>query len=316
MRIPFQAAVEALCQGQVVGVPTETVYGLAASLHHPQAISAIFSLKGRPQNNPLIIHCSSASQVMNYVEHAPPHFHNLADAFWPGPLTLVMPAKCSLVPPMARAGLPTAAFRIPSHVQAHSLIQHAGALVMPSANLSGRPSATTAAHVEQDFGDAFPVFDGGECEKGVESTILFWNGTEWELARLGALPAGLFEPILGYLPLDQNRGGQTPLCPGQLYRHYAPKAELRVMKKFPMDAEGVVIGFSDRVYPAKCRLIEISSLKEPELAARQLYAVLRQLDIEGVKNAYVDIDLPEQGLWLTIQERLTKAAYKSCSQLQ
>lgn len=313
MRVSFKAAVKLLQEGDVVGIPTETVYGLAACIGQPEAVAKIYALKNRPSNNPLIIHCASEKQLSSYLEETPPYFAQLAERFWPGPMTLVMPIKSVSVPAIVRSGLPTAAFRIPAHPLARLLIEETGPLVMPSANLSGRPSATSPEHVEQDFGSNFPVFDGGICERGVESTILYWNGNRWEIARLGALAPSAFRPLLGerleYFSLVKEKK-EAPLCPGQLFRHYAPHAELVLFEEFPADAEGIVIGFTDRLYPAGCRLIPLSSSDEPETAAKNLYACLRQLDEQGIQKAFVDINMPDENLWLTLKERLRKAAAK------
>src|SRR5262245_4612508 len=143
MHISLEEAASALKSGLVVAVPTETVYGLAASIDFPDAIEDIFRLKGRPSNNPLIVHVASAKEIAFYVTQQPPQFLKLASAFWPGPLTVVLPVDQVRIPSVARAGLPTAAFRVPNHPLTRELLEITGPLVMPSANLSGKPSATT-----------------------------------------------------------------------------------------------------------------------------------------------------------------------------
>lgn len=310
MRITIEKAAELLNAGEVVAVPTETVYGLAASLKYPQAISQVFSLKGRPSNNPLIVHLSSSADLSRYAHNFPPHTFELTKIFWPGPLTLVLPAIIEIIPETVRARLPTAAFRVPSHPMAQKLLSLTGPLVMPSANLSGSPSATDPMHVEADFGVDFPVVDGGSCTQGVESTILCWQAGKWVIARLGALAPESFFSVLGYCPqvVDTKQGAKSPICPGQLYRHYAPKAHLILTKRTPDNCQGVLIGFSDRHYPGGCRLLSLGDSQIPEQAAERLYAVLRQLDQEGIAEAWVDVDLPDEGLWLTLKERLSKAA--------
>lgn len=312
MRVSIDKAAELLTAGEVVAVPTETVYGLAASLTNPYAISEIYSLKGRPANNPLIIHLSAPQQIENFASIIPEGFYSLAEAFWPGPFTVVLPIFTDKVPASACAGLPTGAFRVPNHPLARRLIDITGPLVMPSANLSGRPSATCVEHVEKDFGSHFPVLDGGACTCGVESTILYWQQGEqkWQVARLGAIAPEAFQSVLKYLPdvIDASMGGKKPLCPGQLYRHYAPEATLTLARMIPEGAQGVVVGFEDRSYPAGCRVIALGRSSDPETAAHRLYAVLRRLDQEGIGQAWVDIDFPEEGLWLTLKERLIKAS--------
>lgn len=310
MRVSLSEAVQLLNNGNVVAVPTETVYGMAAGLTQLSAIEQVFALKGRPSNNPLIIHLADFKQLSDYVSVVPEGTDLLSQHFWPGPLTLVLPCNVRKVSDRVRAGLPTAAFRIPHHALTLELCNHTGPLVMPSANLSGRPSATRREHVEADFGLNFPVLDGGPCHLGVESTILYYGDGRWQIIRLGALAADAFVPILGYAPeIASFQSEQSPLCPGQLHRHYAPKARLLLGNQLE-SYSGVVLGFSDRQYPASCRVIVLGPLASPEIVAENLYGVLRQLDEEGIETAWIDLDFPKQGLWLTIEERLRKAALK------
>lgn len=315
MRVSIKKAVHLLKQGTVIAVPTETVYGLGASIDRIGAIQQIFTLKGRPSNNPLIIHVASLDQIYDYTDPTnpfPESFATLGNLFWPGPLTLILPIDISRVPAIARAGLHTAGFRIPNHPLALELLKITGPLVMPSANLSGKPSATCLEHVEMDFGKDFPVLDGGKCRQGVESTILYYQeaNKKWEIIRQGALPAEIFVSALGYKPkIAENSTSQKPLCPGQLYRHYAPKAHLH-LEKNASKCKGVVIGFKERKYPQATRYFELGAEDHPEQAAEQLYAILRELDQQGITEAYVDMDFPMEGLWLTISERLNKAAQR------
>lgn len=311
MRVHFEKACKLLQTGNVVAIPTETVYGLAATLSDPEAIEHIFRLKGRPADNPLIIHLADSSQVEFYSKDIPKDFDILANTFWPGPMTLVLPAEIEWVPSIVRANLNTVAFRIPSHPLTLQVLTTVGPLVMPSANLSGLPSATRPEHVENDFGKDFPVLDGGECYRGVESTILMYNETQWEIVRLGALNPEIFEPYLGYCPtINERIGDAHPICPGQLYRHYAPHATLILDKGISPDAIGTVIGFSDRSYPSSCRVYQLGSAANPEEVAKNLYEILRKLDTEGIEKAWVDTEFPTTGLWSTVAERLRKASSK------
>jgi L-threonylcarbamoyladenylate synthase len=311
MRISLSQAAEWLQSGRVVAIPTETVYGLAASLNNPEAIETIFSLKGRPRQNPLIIHLADPSHLHTYVDKLPPSTHALTTAFWPGPMTLVLPIIADTIPAPVRAHLPTAAFRIPDHPLTLQLLHKTGPLVMPSANLSGKPSATSWQHVENDFGTAFLVLDGVTPPCGLESTILTYQ-ERWTILRLGALPASTFELLLGYTPsLALTPAGQNPLCPGQLFRHYAPAAQLIPTLTFPDDLQGPVVGFSDRAYPPGCSLFALGPSHSPEIVAENLYATLRRLDSEGVKEAWLDLRIPNDHLWATLSERLLKAAQKS-----
>ena len=307
MRISFSQAVSALKSGQVVALPTETVYGLAASLNHPKAVEHIFILKERPRTNPLIIHIADWKETAQFATSFPEGFEKLAAAFWPGPLTCVLPVRPS-VPEMIRAHLPTAAFRIPELEITREIIQETGPLVMPSANLSGRPSSTCAEHVEYDFGKDFPILEGGNCTKGVESTILLHDGARWVIGRLGAIPAEAFTPLLGYCPLFiKNPKKEQPQCPGQLERHYAPQAHLYLGGSEGMNEAHYFLGFKERLYPENKELILLGSISNPGDVAENLYQALRQLDCRGAASAWVDMDFPRTGLWLTIAERLNRA---------
>jgi L-threonylcarbamoyladenylate synthase len=310
MHVFIDQACQLLKSGHVVAVPTETVYGLAASLHHPKAIKHIFTLKNRPSNNPLIIHLANKEQIASFNPSFPPSFKQLADDFWPGPLTIVIPVDPNKVLEIVRAGLQTAAFRVPANPLTRQLLAISGPLVMPSANLSGTPSATLAHHVEHDFGQDFPVIDGGECTGGIESTIIMHQEGSWKILRLGALAGEDFVKVLGYEPeIVVATKGKAPLCPGQLYRHYAPEAKLIPATHFPLNTENaVVIGFSDRPYPQNYRLIALGASDAPDEAAHNLYAVLRQIDSESLDLVYIDIDFPKTGLWRTLKERILKAA--------
>lgn len=305
MKISLEEASERLKRGEVIAVPTETVYGLAASIYKPEAIDEIFALKKRPSNNPLIVHVASTEQIRDFVDIFPAGFDTLAFEFWPGPLSIVLPLADDKIPLRARGGLSTAAFRVPNHPKTLQLLKETGPLVMPSANLSGKPSATRIEHVESDFGENFPVLDGGICVKGLESTILIHREGKWEIIRLGSLSPDDFFEILRYSP-EVNIKSSAPLCPGQLYRHYAPKCKLILD---PTSREGnVILGFKERDYPQSLRKITLGSLHHPEEVGENLYFILRQLDVENIETALVDIHFPKVGLWGTILERLHKAA--------
>lgn len=310
MRLTLSESISVLRSGQVMAVPTETVYGLAACLDQSAAIERIFTLKGRPRANPLIIHVADWYEIRHYAAHYPPNFETLAQTLWPGALTCILPVH-SNVPLIVRAGLPTAGFRVPDLALTRQLLKETGPLVMPSANLSGRPSATQPEHVEADFGADFPVLDGGSCSKGVESTILLYQEPEWVIVRLGALAPEAFESILGYQPrFVQKTQGTQPLCPGQLFRHYAPHARLILGGPAEIVKTTFVLGFKERQYPANKRIILLGSLAQPEEVAENLYRALRQLDQEGASQAWVDMDFPRHGLWQTIAERLMRAGLR------
>lgn len=306
MRIDSRQAIRTLLSGGVVALPTETVYGLAASLRFPEAIKKVFTLKGRPSDNPLIIHIGEVDQLSLYVNAFPPQFEKLAQTFWPGPLTIVLEADQRKVPEIVRAGLSTVAIRVPDHEETRKILMETGALVMPSANISGRPSSTTAQHVIDDFGEALPVVEGGSCQQGLESTILIYLDSKWVIARQGSVTADAIAEVIGYSPVI---GGAVskPICPGQLYKHYSPKALLKPLKE---GVNGVVVGFSDRKYPNSTGVYTLGRLSEPQKVAENLYAILRKLDADNVPIAYIDWNFPDKGLWTTIRERLRKASHE------
>lgn len=310
MLIPLKDAAHLLNQGHVVAVPTETVYGLAASIHQEKAIAEIFKIKGRPSNNPLIVHVSSFEEIKYFADTLPPFTDLLASHFWPGAMTLVLPVKKELISSSIRANLSTAAFRIPSHKDTLELLKLTGPLVMPSANTSGKPSSTQATHVETDFGKEFPVLQGVDSEKGLESTILIFNN-KWEIIRLGAIASEEFTDILGYTPLFQKpQKGEQPQCPGQLYRHYAPKAKLQLITSFSEENTGFIVGFSNKNYPDNTKLFSLGDLNYPEIVCANLYKILRELDNNQIESAWVDMDFPREGILITLAERLEKAANK------
>jgi len=309
MHISIEEAASLLTHGHVVAIPTETVYGLAASITQPIAIDNIFKIKGRPSSNPLIIHIASVEQIYSYVTSTPPSFESLTKTFWPGPMTLILEVDTEVVPSNVRAGLSTAGFRIPSHPTALSVLARTGPLVMPSANLSGKPSATAALHIEEDFGPTFPLVEGF-CANGVESTILIYINDRWQIIREGAIPKEAFKDALGYIPIVNTApvNNEKPLCPGQCFRHYAPKATLTLTDKIPENASGTILGFDDRTYPQGLNLISLGSATNPQQVAENLYNKLRELDRQNVAMAWVDITFPRDTLWSTIFERLKRAS--------
>ena len=226
-----QRAGEILRRGGIVAIPTETVYGLAADATSGQAVSKIFEAKGRPQDNPLIVHIASLEDLPPLVEQVPPMAEKLAQSFWPGPLTMVF-RKSPRVPQEITAGLETVAIRMPQHPAARDVIRAAGVpLAAPSANRSGKPSPTTAHHVMEDMkGRIEAVLDGGECSVGVESTVVDMTGDVPQILRPGAITQKQLKRVLGKnVEIDEAvfhevAPGQPVRSPGMKYRHYAPKA--------------------------------------------------------------------------------------------
>jgi L-threonylcarbamoyladenylate synthase len=306
MRLTVSETILKLNQGEVIALPTETVYGLAASLRFPAAIENIFHLKNRPQDNPLIIHLADINQLSQFEPTLPPGFEALTERFWPGPLTFVLPINPRTIPEVVRAGLPTAAFRIPSNPTARKVIEQVGPIVMPSANISGRPSATKPEHVEEDFGEDFPVLDGGFCERGLESTIVIYKDSHWHIIRQGAISKEQIAEILD-VSIYSKPAIDQPICPGQKYRHYAPRTHLIPTKEIPHAYDGAIVGYSDRIYPQAAKIYLLGSSQDPEEIARNLYAIFRLLDTDQIPESYIDISLPKDNIYLTILERIRKA---------
>lgn len=297
----ISAAATILHQGGLVAMPTETVYGLAANAADNDAVARIYSAKGRPQFNPLIAHVSSMEMALQEgIFHA--NALKLAEAFWPGPLTLVVEAApTGSVSELARAGLDSIALRMPRHPIARQLIEtFGGPIVAPSANPSGKISPTRPEHVSADMGDRVDlILDGGACAAGVESTIIDARGDRPALLRPGSLDPADIEQVWPGL-VRPSLDPDAPQSPGQLLRHYAPNAKLRLNAKTPETGEAY-LGFGPG--EATLNLSEASDLTE---AAANLFAMLRDLDARFDRIAVARI--PTQGLGEAINDRLTRAA--------
>ncbi|MBQ3091828.1 MAG: threonylcarbamoyl-AMP synthase [Clostridia bacterium] len=234
------AAARLLLEGCVVGIPTETVYGLAANALDPQAVKKIFEAKGRPQDNPLIVHIASLDQLELVAARVPEAAYKLAAAFWPGPLTMILP-KSSRIPREVSAGLDTVGIRMPAHRTARRIIELSCPLAAPSANTSGKPSPTTAHHVFEDMNGRVPmIIDGGRCSVGVESTVVDMTGDIPRVLRPGAITEEMIAEVLGAADTDAAtkkglKKGEKPKSPGMAYRHYAPKAPITLYEGAPED---------------------------------------------------------------------------------
>lgn len=307
MKISFDTAVKLLRSGQVVALPTETVYGLGASFTSQDAVSEIYRLKNRPQTNPLIVHIASFDDLYKLTTSVDETVETLCKAFWPGPLTLVLQANISEVSSTVRANLPSIAIRFPSHPLMQELIREVGPIVAPSANLSGKPSSTTLAHIENDFGNDFPALETTSLLRGVESTILIQEKDAFVLGRLGAIAPEAFSPILGYTPAFSKKEGA--ICPGSMHKHYSPNAILESALEKALDHD-TILGYSDRTYKNGSRVIYLGSSDQPERILQNLYSSLRKLDLDGVERAFIDMDLPKVGLYQTVLERLERASSK------
>lgn len=305
------AAADILRGGGLVAFPTETVYGLGADSTDDRAVARIFAAKGRPRFNPLIVHVSDAELAFR-LGRSDGSSRALAAAFWPGPLTLVLPAAedCP-VSLLARAGLDTVALRVPVHPVARALLAAAGLPVAaPSANRSGHVSPTTAAHVLDDLaGQIDAVLDGGPCPIGVESTVLDLSGTRPTLLRPGGVTVEAIEAVIGPIALAGRSDGSAPKSPGRLESHYAPSLPLR-LDALDVAPDEALLAFGPAPPPAP---LAINLSREGDLteAAARLYAALRSLDAEARKRGLTRIavmPIPPRGLGLAIADRLHRAA--------
>lgn len=315
MLVDLADAIILLKSGEVVAIPTETVYGLAADASNEQAIQKVYATKQRPANNPLIVHISDAGQVENWASSFPPLAQKLAQAFWPGPLTLVLPAKDSVLS-VVRAGEPTVALRVPNHPVALQLLKQSGlGLAAPSANKYTQLSPTTAEHVASGLGDNVAVLDGGACTVGIESTIVSVDGDDWRLLRHGMITEADITVLAGPQTLTEEQ--PLPKAPGQHLLHYSPRTPLQLfdkragllvaaetLKQNQKSCAALLIG--EGVKPA-CPVIALNA--EPEAVAEQLYSALHELDGMGVDQLLVE--LPEQSAeWAAVLDRLTRAGYQ------
>ena len=302
-------AARLLRTGRLVAFPTETVYGLGADATNAHAVAAIFEAKGRPRFNPLIVHVGDLAAAARLGEFGP-LARRLAEAFWPGPLTLVVgKAPGSPVADLTTAGLATLALRVPSHPVARSVLAAAGVPVAaPSANRSGHVSATTAQHVAADLGDRVAlILDAGAAEHGVESTVLDVTGDVPMLLRPGAVTAEDVARIAGVpLRLAGAADPAKPVSPGQLASHYAPAAPVRLAATAARDGEAL-LAFGPDVAPHRGPCVNLSRSGNLVEAAARLFAALRELDRPGV-TAIAAMPIPERGLGAAINDRLRRAA--------
>ena len=318
------AAAKLIREGQLVAIPTETVYGLGANGLDPEAVAKIFAAKGRPQDNPLILHISDASQMEQLCHDIPQAAYALAEKFWPGPLTMVLPAR-DCVPKCTTAGLPTVAVRCPDNQVTREIIALAGVpIAAPSANISGKPSTTTAGHVYHDHAGKIPmIVDGGPCRVGVESTIVDLTEERPRLLRPGGVTPEQLMEVLGDLVVDkavtaQVSGDAVVKAPGMKYRHYAPACQVLIVAG---SAEKAAAYIRERYQPGDrvlcfeeelplftgCDPLTYGRIADLESLSAGLFAALRELDDPAVQKVYARC--PEGGgIAYAIQNRLKKAA--------
>jgi L-threonylcarbamoyladenylate synthase len=321
-RITFSPSVAAdyLRKGELVAFPTETVYGLGASLYDVDAVEKIFLAKGRPTDNPLIAHVAARRQIAQLTTAIPPLAERLIDRFFPGPLTVLLP-RHERVPAIVSAGLPTIGVRMPDHPLAHRFLLTCGVPVAaPSANLSGRPSPTTWEAVAADLGGRIAcILRGKQARVGLESTVVDCTGDRLVLLRAGAVS---FEELAAFLPegrLLDGTGSPTselaspPRSPGMKYRHYSPQAEVIVCQAsdplFPGD-HAAWIGLDSPTHPGRFQRILLCA--DVEAYAQRLFAFFRQCEAEGVTRIFCQ-EVPLTGLGRAVMDRLRKAASGSIS---
>lgn len=309
-----------LARGEIVGMPTETVYGLAADAENPRAVERIFAAKGRPQDNPLIVHIADIVQLEEYAHSIPDIAYRLAEKFWPGPLTMVLPKK-DKIPDITSAGLNTVGIRMPCHKAARSLIKYSGkVLAAPSANLSGSPSPTEAAHVMADMDGRIPaVVDGGSCPVGVESTVISFEGDAVRILRPGFVSSEelseLAEVIHDKHITEAAAEGEKVLSPGMKYKHYSPKAnvvivdgsEEQYLDYVNHQVGGGVCAMLFGSEADRCMIPHIAYGDTSEEQAAKLFAVLRKLDDIGAEQVYARMPSTE-GVGLAVYNRLLRAA--------
>jgi len=324
MRVSLEQAIAELKQGGVVAIPTETVYGLAADATNDSALKKIFAIKQRPADHPLIVHIGDMNQVHDWVTSFPEVAIALASAFWPGPLTLVLPAQPH-VSRVVRGDEPTVALRVPNHPVALALLTKGGlSVAAPSANLFTQLSPTTAAHVEAGLGESIPVLDGGACQVGIESTIVSVTADgQWQLLRPGMISEQAIAAVATRVAHQQAPAAvnadaaSLPKAPGQHALHYSPRTplllfkdrsalvqECELLKQAGLSSAAMLIGDGD---VPNCPNVKLPNV--PEKVAELLYSTLHSLDAMKVDRLLVELP-PHLPIWLAVLDRLSRAGYR------
>lgn len=327
--LKLQKAGEVLKNGGLVAFPTETVYGLGGDALNKASSHKIYAAKGRPSDNPLIVHICRFEDIYPIVKEVPEAAEKIAKAFWPGPLTMILP-KSDKVPLETTGGLETVAVRMPSHPVARKMISYSGGYVAaPSANISGKPSPTVAKYVIEDMeGKIDVIIDGGEVGIGLESTIIDLTVSPPQILRPGYITQEMLADVLGQVDEDVTMlradSGQAPKAPGMKYRHYAPKGELTIVqgsdeqvvdyinRQVSQDANaGEKVGVIATLEMAECYRADVvktvGSRKDEDSIAHRLYTILREFDDEGVTRIYSE-SFSSEGFGQAIMNRLLKAA--------
>ena len=315
-QVEIETAVQALRDGELVAFPTETVYGLGANAQNPAAVRKIFDVKGRPPNHPVIVHLDSPRYLHRWVREVPDSATRLAESFWPGPLTMVLP-RAPHVHDVITGGQDTIAIRVPAHPMAQQLLTaFGGGIAAPSANRYGRLSPTRAEHVREELGETLRVIlDGGECQIGLESTIVSFEaaGTV-RLLRPGSVTAAQMRSVVGELLVGAD--SVSPRVPGSTPAHYAPSTPLTIVPPGEIDAQADAASTGGRRVAVLAQRLPLRSHKyvtwinagrRPEGYGRDLYTNLRTLDKAGCQRILVQ-DVPEGERWDAIRDRLLRAA--------
>lgn len=310
-----------LREGQLVSFPTETVYGLGADAHNREAVARLFAAKRRPVEHPLIVHLAGVGALSRWARTIPAGAQALADAFWPGPLTLILP-RAADVPDTVTGGQDSVGLRVPGHPVAHALLERferlgGDGVAAPSANRFGRVSATTAQHVAEDFGAELAlILDGGACRHGIESTIVAFTGAEPELLRVGAIDVEALSRVLGREP--NSAGSGAPRAPGTLATHYAPRTPARLLPREELLSALARLGRSTGHIAvlahsvAQPPLFEGTWFDAPARGpayAHELYANLRALDARAADEIWVEAP-PDGPEWSAVRDRLRRATHR------
>ena len=307
-------AARLLKAGEVVAIPTETVYGLAGNAFEPKALAKIFAAKERPTFDPLIVHIADIAQLTDIAKDIPDSAYKLAEAYWPGPMTIILPKK-DCIPDLCTSALPSVAVRFPSHPIAQAIIKESGLpLAAPSANLFKHVSPTTAEHVAAQLADRIAgIVDGGPCSVGVESSIISLTGEKPTVLRPGAITPEMFKAVLGEVAIKEStsKPGQPMLAPGQCDTHYRPQVPLyygEVPAGYTLPEHTVRIAFGSQAGPIPAT-VNLSATGDMVEATSKLYAFMHDLDKTEYDLILVD-PIPNTGVGMALNDRLKRASIK------
>ena len=308
-------AARLLKEGEVVAIPTETVYGLAGNAFEPKALAKIFAAKERPTFDPLIVHIADIAQLTDIAKDIPDSAYRLAEAYWPGPMTIILPKK-DCIPDLCTSALPSVAVRFPSHPIAQAIIKESGLpLAAPSANLFKHVSPTTAEHVAAQLADRIAgIVDGGPCSVGVESSIISLAGEKPTVLRPGAITPEMFAKVLGDVAIKEStsKPGQPMLAPGQCDTHYRPQVPLyygEVPAGYTLPEHTVRIAFGSQAGPIPAT-VNLSATGDMVEATSKLYAFMHDLDKSEYNLILVD-PIPNTGVGMALNDRLKRASIKN-----